>query len=308
MSSSARPPKAGSPISASRKRACCEDSPNGHRRSRRRLDEDVEIGPFTCIGPEVEIGARTIVQSHVVIEGAVRLGADNQIGHGAIIGGLPQDLGFQVTARAARSKLAIATSSANTSPFIAERPQDSATRLGHRNFLMAGAHLGHNCAIGNDVIIANNCLLGGYVTVDDGAFLGGGSVFHQFMRVGRLAITQGNSGFSKDIPPFVAAAGLNKVAGLNVVGLRRAGFSAEDRAEIKAAFRLLYESGLNVSQALAQARAREWGKPAQAFFDFVAGAQTPRDLQPAAGARHERRGIVSLGIRNRGRNRRDYSL
>ena len=69
---------------------------------------------------------------------------------------------------------------------------DSATRLGHDNFLMAGAHLGHNCAIGNNVIIANNCLLGGYVAVDDGAFLGGGCVFHQFVRVGRLAITQGN--------------------------------------------------------------------------------------------------------------------
>ena len=81
------------------------------------------------------------------------------------------------------------------------------------------------------------------------------------------------SGFSKDIPPFVVAAGVNKVVGLNVVGLRRAGFSAEERAEIKAAFRLLYESGLNVSQALAQAREQSWGAPAQAFFDFVAGAK-----------------------------------
>jgi UDP-N-acetylglucosamine acyltransferase len=137
------------------------------------------------------------------------------------------------------------------------------------------------------VIVANNCLLGGYVSVDDGAFLGGGSGFHQFVRVGRLAVAQGNSGLSKDVPPFVAATGLNKVAGLNVVGLRRAGFSAEDRAEIKAAFHLLYESGLNVSQALVQARAREWGKPAQAFFDFVAGAK--------------RRGICSLRrVRDRG--------
>ena len=150
---------------------------------------------------------------------------------------------------------------------------DSATRIGHDNFLMAGAHLGHNCAIGNNVIIANNCLLGGYVAVDDGAFLGGGCVFHQFVRVGRLAVTQGSSGFGKDIPPFVAAAGVNKVVGLNVVGLRRAGFSAEERAEIKAAFRLLYESGLNVSQALVQARAQSWGAPAQAFFDFVASAK-----------------------------------
>ena len=244
-----------------------------------RLAEDVEVGPFSCIGPEVEIGARTILKSHVIIEGAVRLGADNQIGHGAIIGGLPQDLGFK---HGTRSSVEIGNRNVIREYVTIHRgtTADSATRLGHRNFLMAGAHLGHNCAIGNDVIIANNCLLGGYVAVDDGAFLGGGSGFHQFVRVGRLAVAQGNSGFSKDVPPFVAATGLNKVAGLNVVGLRRAGFSAEDRAEIKAAFHLLYESGLNVSQALTQARAREWREPAQAFFDFVAGAK--------------RRGICSL--------------
>ena len=247
--------------------------------SHARLAEDVEIGPFSCIGPEVEIGARTMVQSHVVIEGEVRIGADNQIGHGAIIGGLPQDLGFK---HGTRSRVEIGDRNVIREYVTIHRgtAADSATRLGHGNFLMAGAHLGHNCTIGNDVIVANNCLLGGYVTVDDGAFLGGGSGFHQFVRVGRLAVAQGNSGLSKDVPPFVAATGLNKVAGLNVVGLRRAGFSAEDRAEIKAAFRLLYESDLNVSQALEQARAREWGKPAQYFFDFVAGAK--------------RRGICSL--------------
>jgi UDP-N-acetylglucosamine acyltransferase len=237
-----------------------------------RLAEDVEVGPFTCIGAEVEIGARTIVQSHVVIEGAVRLGADNQIGRGAIIGGLPQDLGFK---SGTRSSVEIGDRNVIREHVTIHRgtAEDSATRLGHCNFLMAGAHLGHNCSIGNDVIIANNCLLGGYVAVDDGAFLGGGSGFHQFVRVGRLAVVQGNAGIGKDVPPFVAATGLNKVAGLNVVGLRRSGFAAEERAEIKAAFRLLYESGLNVSQALAEARAREWGEPAQAFFDFVAAAK-----------------------------------
>ena len=104
------------------------------------------------------------------------------------------------------------------------------------------------------------------------AFLGGGCVFHQFTRVGRLAITQGLSGFGKDLPPYVIGAGVNKVAGLNVVGLKRAGFGPNERAEIKAAFRLLYESRRNVSQALAEARAREWSAPAQAVFDFVPAA------------------------------------
>ncbi len=237
-----------------------------------RLGEDVEIGPYALIGAEVEIGPGTIVQSHAVIEGTVRLGAANEIGHGAIIGGRPQDLGFKAGTQSAveigdrniiREHVTIHR---GTAP-------DSKTRLGNDNFLMAGAHLGHNCMIGNKVIIANNCLLGGYVAVDDGAFLGGGCVFHQFMRIGRLAITQGTSGFGKDIPPFVAAAGVNKVVGLNAIGLRRAGFTAEERAEINAAFHLLYEGGLNVSQALAKAGTQSWSANAQSFFDFVAGAK-----------------------------------
>src|SRR4029077_15999426 len=131
----------------------------------------------------------------------------------------------------------------------------SRTKIGDNNFLMVNAHVGHNCEIGSNVIIANNCLLGGDVRVDAGAFLGGGCVFHQHMRVGRLAITQGASAFSKDIPPFVIAAERNYVFGLNVVGLRRAGFSAKDRDEIKTAFKLIYMSDLNIAQAVEKASA-----------------------------------------------------
>lgn len=248
-----------------------------------RLGEDVEIGPYALIGPEVEIGPRTIVQSHAVLEGTIRLGEANEIGHGAIIGARPQDQGFKA---GTQSSVEIGDRNVIREHVTIHRgtAADSKTSLGHDNFLMAGAHLGHNCAIGNKVIIANNCLLAGYVSIDDGAFLGGGCVFHQFMRVGRLAITQGSSGFGKDIPPFLAAAGVNKVVGLNTLGLRRAGLAADERAEIKAAFHLLYESGLNVSQALAEARARSWSENAQSFFDFVANAQ--------------RRGICSLRRRH----------
>jgi UDP-N-acetylglucosamine acyltransferase len=237
-----------------------------------QLAAEVEIGPYACIGAEVEIGPRTIVQSHAVIEGAVRIGADSHIGHGAIIGDLPQDLSFKP---GTRSSVEIGKRNVIREHVTIHRgtAPDSATRVGDDNFLMAGAHLGHNCTLGSRIIIANNCLLGGYVAVDDGAFLGGGCVFHQFMRIGRLAITQGRSGFSKDIPPFCLAANRNRVAGLNVLGLRRAGFTAEQRAEIREAFRLLYESGLNVKQALARAEERDWSQLARSFFDFVAGAQ-----------------------------------
>ena len=237
-----------------------------------RLGEEVEIGPYACIGAGVEIGPGTIVQSHAVIEGTVRIGAENRIGPGAIIGGWPQDLNFKP---GTHSSVEIGDRNVIREYATIHRgtAADSATRLGDDNFLMAGAHLGHNCILGHKVIVANNCLLGGYVAVDDGAFLGGGCVFHQFMRIGRLAIAQGLSAFSKDIPPFCLAAERNLVFGLNVVGLRRAGFSGEERAELKRAFRLLYESGLNVSQALEQARTQAWPAPAQAFFDFVAEAK-----------------------------------
>ncbi len=151
--------------------------------------------------------------------------------------------------------------------------ENSATTVGNACFLMGGAHLAHNVSLGDQVIIANNALLGGHVQVAERVFIGGGCVFHQHIRVGRLAICQGASAFSKDIPPFTTAAERNGIAGLNVVGLRRAGFTAAQRAEIKEAFALLYRNGLNITQALASARSKSWGAEAQSFFEFVAAAK-----------------------------------
>jgi UDP-N-acetylglucosamine acyltransferase len=236
-----------------------------------RIGADVEIGPFSVIGSQVVIGDRTIVQSHIVIEGEVAIGTGNFIGHGAVIGAPPQDLSFSPE-RKTRVEMGNENVIREYCTIHRGSAEGSATKIGDKNFLMAGAHLGHNCAIGDNVIIANNCLLGGHVRVDDGAFLGGGGVFHQNMRIGRLALTQGASGFSKDIPPFVIAAEINYVFGVNVIGLRRAGFSGRDRDEIKAAFKLLYTSGLNISQALEKAAVMELGAPAREFFAFVAAA------------------------------------
>ena len=174
-----------------------------------------------------------------------------------------------------KQKLRSATTTlfASTAPFIAARPKAVRRRIGDKNFLMAGAHIGHNCEIGNNVIIANNCLLAGFVQVDDGAFLGGGSTFHQFMHIGRLVMVQGSSAFGKDLPPFVIAAERNSVFGVNIVGLRRAGFSAKDREEIKTAFKLVYTSGLNISQALEQGATMKFRPAAREFLDFVANAK-----------------------------------
>ena len=237
-----------------------------------KIGANVEIGPFSIIGPDVTIGDNTIVQSHVVIEGEVVIGRGNFIGHGVMIGVPPQDVSFSAERR---TKVEIGDDNIIREYCTIHRgsPAGSATKIGHKNFLMAGAHVGHNCLIGDNVVIANNCLLAGHVRVDDGAFLGGGSTFHQFMHVGRLVMVQGSSAFGKDLPPFVIAAERNAVFGLNIVGLRRAGLNANDRNEIKEAFKLVYLSRLNISQAIGKAATMTFGAPAREFLDFVATAK-----------------------------------
>jgi len=237
-----------------------------------RLAHDAEVGPFSIIGPQVTIRERTIIQSHVVIEGEVEIGCGNLIGHGAVIGAAPQDVSFSPERK---TKVEIGDENIIREYCTIHRgtTEASATKIGHKNFLMTGAHIGHNCEIGNNVIIANNCLLAGFVRVDDGAFLGGGSTFHQFMHVGRLVMVQGSSAFGKDLPPFVMAAERNWIFGLNVIGLRRAGFTPKERDEIKAAFKLVYLSGLNIGQALERAAAMKFQGPAREFVDFVRTAK-----------------------------------
>jgi UDP-N-acetylglucosamine acyltransferase len=237
-----------------------------------RVGVDVEIGPFSIVGPQVTIGEKTIVQSHVVIEGDVTIGSGNLIGHGAVIGAPPQDVSFSPQRK---TKVEIGDNNIIREYCTIHRgtADESSTKIGDKNFLMAGAHVGHNCEIGNNVVIANNCLLAGYVRVDDGTFLGGGSTFHQFMHIGRLVMVQGSSAFGKDLPPFVIAAERNHVFGLNIVGLRRAGFSVKERDEIKAAFKLVYLSGLNTGQVIEKAETIKFGAIAREFLDFVANAK-----------------------------------
>jgi UDP-N-acetylglucosamine acyltransferase len=243
------------------------------------IGRGVEIGPFCVIGPDITIGDDCRIQAHAILEGTVNVGNRNLVGHGAVIGAPPQDLSFDPQRKTGveigddnviREYCTIHRGTVN----------DSFTRIGNNNFLMVAAHIGHNCSIGNKVIIANNCLLAGYVSVDDGAFLGGGCTFHQFMRIGRLVMVQGSSAFGKDIPPFVMAAERNAVFGLNVLGLRRAGFSAAERNEIKTVFRLIYTSGLNLTQALEKAASMKLGPPAREFVEFVATAKKQRGLCP----------------------------
>ena len=242
-----------------------------------QIGVDVEIGPYAVIGSGAVIGDRCRIQAHAVIEGSVKMGADNLIGYGAIIGAAPQDLSFD-----AKTKSSVEIGNRNT---IREyctihrgSIEGSATTIGDENFLMVGNHLGHNCILGNGVVMANDCLLAGNVRIDDRAFIGGGSRFHQGIRMGRLVMAEGR--FTQNLPPFLSAA-KNEVYGFNVLGMRRANFSGAERDEIKRAFKLLYRSGLNTKQALEQAAKTEFGPVGREFFEFVANAG--------------KRGIVSYG-------------
>lgn len=238
-----------------------------------KLASDVEVGPHSIVGAQAEIGAGCIIGANVILEHRVVLGEGTKVGHGTILGANPQDLGFDT----ARCDTGVRIGKNNT---IREyvtihraTQQNGDTVVGDGNFIMTGCHLAHDNVVGNGVIMANNALTAGHVRIDDRSFLGGGNVFHQFIRIGTLSMVRGGCRFSKDIPPYVVATGTNGAAGINAVGLRRAGFGAAVRQEIKKAFRLLYLSGLNVSQALEAASGEKWGPEAAAFFDFVREAK-----------------------------------
>ena len=146
----------------------------------------------------------------------------------------------------------------------------SHTVVGDENFLMAGAHLGHDCILGHRNVLANNVLFGGHIVAGNDAFLGGGSVYHQFIRVGDRAMAQGNAGFSQDLPPFVVGHGINLITGLNVVGLRRAGVPAARRATLKKAFDLVYLDKAPMDRIRAEAADPVWTDEAAVFLRFLA--------------------------------------
>ena len=238
-----------------------------------KLADGVTVGPFSIIGPEVEIGSGCTIGAHVILEHRVVIGEGTKVGHGTILGGNPQALGFDQSRRDTGVRIGRNNTIREHVTINRATAENGDTVVGDGNFLMTGCHLAHDCRIGNGVILANTVLMAGHVEVDDGAFLGGGSVFHQFIRIGRLAMVRGGCRVSKDIPPFCVCAGTNLAMGLNSIGLRRAGLSAEARMQLKRAFRLLYLSDLNVSQALEAASAEQWRPEATLFFDFVRGAK-----------------------------------
>ena len=251
-----------------------------------KLGENIVIEPYAVVGGDVSIGAGTLIGPHAVVRPFTTIGRNCFVHAQAVIGDLPQDLAFK---RETRSFVVIGdgvTIRENVTIHRGTKP-DTTTEVGDDCFLMAGAHLAHNVKVGRRCIIVNNALLAGYVEVGEGAFISGCAVIHQFTKIGRLAMLSGLSGIGKDIPPFCTCAGvhLNTVAGLNVIGMRRAGIGPEERKQIKRAFDLLYRSGLNFRDVPAAIRAEFSGGPALEIADFVAASK--RGVCPYRGGAEE---------------------
>lgn len=236
-----------------------------------KLDATVQVGPFAVIDSAVKIGPRCVIGPHVYITGVTQIGSDNRFHAGCVIGDAPQDLKY----RDEPTRLRIGDHNVFREHFTVHRSTHASeeTIIGSHNFLMANAHVAHNCVVGNHIIIANGALLGGHVVVQDRAFISGNCLVHQFTRVGTLALMQGGSGISKDLPPFTIALRDNEICGLNIIGLRRAGFNAEERLELKRVYHALFSSGQNLRSALAKAAGEFQSGPAKTLVEFVAAAR-----------------------------------
>ena len=238
---------------------------------RAKLDPTANVGPYAVIDEGVELGAHCIVGPHVYLTGVTTVGAHNHFHAGCVIGDAPQDLKYKDDP----TRLRIGDHNVFREHVTAHRATktDGETVIGSHNFLMANCHVGHNSLLGDHIIIANGALLGGHVTVQDRAFISGNCLVHQFVRVGTLAIMQGGSAISKDLPPFTVARGGNGVCGLNAIGLRRAGFTAEERLELKKLYHALFRSGKNLRASIAAAQKNFSSPAAKVLLDFVAGAK-----------------------------------
>ncbi|MBC7489723.1 MAG: acyl-ACP--UDP-N-acetylglucosamine O-acyltransferase [Glaciimonas sp.] len=221
------------------------------------LDITAEVGAYSIIGPNVTIGSGTKVGPHVVIEGPTSIGRNNIFFQFGSIGAAPQDKKY--TGEPTRLEIGNGNTIREFVTLNRGTTQDvGITRLGNENWIMAYAHVAHDCQIGNHTIIANNATLAGHVHVGDWALLGGFTTIHQFCRIGAHAMTAFTAAVSQDIPPFVTAAGNRAVpAGINSEGLRRHGFSNEQIMSIKRAYKLIYRSGLSLAEAEAAIEAEE---------------------------------------------------
>jgi UDP-N-acetylglucosamine acyltransferase len=239
-----------------------------------QLDSTVEVGPYAVIGPQVRIGPGTRVGPHAVIEGDTTIGANNRIFQFAAIGAVPQDLKYA----GEPTRLVIGDRNQVrefTTIHLGTVQGGSLTRVGSDCLLMANSHVAHDCVIGDHVILANSAAIAGHCTLEDHVICGGLSGVHQFTRIGRFGFVSGGAIVTMDVPPYCTAQGDRaELAGLNTVGLTRGGFSRDQISRIKAAYKLVFRSGLGLREALARVTAEYGGRPEiDHFVKFIEGSE-----------------------------------
>jgi UDP-N-acetylglucosamine acyltransferase len=215
---------------------------------------DVRIGEYAIVEEDVVIGAGCRLEPYVYVKRWTTMGKRNEISAGTVLGTDPLDKNF----KGDRSYLRIGDGNIIREHYTISRgtQPESVTEIGDGNYIMTSGHIAHNCKIGNNCVIASCALVAGHVEVEDQAFISGGVVIHQYSKIGRLAMIGGNSRVNNDVPPFFLYSDFNVAPkGLNLVGLRRAGFSKEEIGALKNAYRILYRSGLKLEEALAQMEA-----------------------------------------------------
>lgn len=250
-----------------------------------QLHPSVRVGAYAVIDADVTLGAECELGPHVYLTGVTSIGARNRFHAGCVIGDAPQDLKY----KGERTGTRIGDDNVFREHVTVHRSSkvEEQTIIGSHCLFMANSHVGHNSVLRNHVILANGALLGGHVTVEDRVFISGNCMVHQFTRVGELALMQGGSGISKDLPPFTIARGDNGMCGLNVIGLRRAGVGAAERLELKRLYRFLFRSGRHLRAAVEEARGQFSSEPARRLIEFVHA--TRRGICRDTGSRREER-------------------
>ena len=232
-----------------------------------KLEEEVEVGPYAVIADGVKIGRRTKIYSHAHILEQTTIGDDCQVHIGAVLGHLPQIR--KGTASFGRLIIGQRNIFREYATVHRSSRDAEATIIGNDNYFMAFSHIAHDCRIGNYITICNGTLIAGHAEVCDNAFISGNVTVHQFCRIGKLSMVAGLSRVAKDVPPYMLVKGDSIVRAVNSVGLRRANFSVHSRSQIKAAFKLLYKSGLNVRQAVEELQKKFDSCEIKHLIDFI---------------------------------------
>jgi UDP-N-acetylglucosamine acyltransferase len=235
-----------------------------------RIGTGVTIGPFAIVEEGAEVGDFCSLASGVVIKAGVTVGCHNEFGEHAVIGGLPQ----HVARPAAIGRVVIGDHNVFREHVTIHRAMkpEGVTQVGDGNYVMAGAHFGHDVTVGSTCIFANASLLGGHVTVEDRAFVSGAVAVHQFCRIGRLAMVGGHARVVQDVPPYMLLDGQSGcIVGLNIVGLRRSGHAADAIAELKSAYRAIYRRGLPWREVIEALRLEFTGESVAHLRAFLEG-------------------------------------